>query len=61
MEIYDFKDKLIVRHKAFASILKKLDQAIEELKKEYDNIKSAYEMKEKIINNYNIDNRNYTK
>ena len=60
-EIYDFKDKLIVKHKAFASILKKLEKAIEELKKKYDNIKSTYEMNEIIINNYNIDNRNYIK
>ena len=60
-EIYYFKDKLNAKHKAFSSIMKKLEKQFEELKKQMDNFRSTNEMNENIIKNYNIENRNYTK
>ena len=60
-EIYELKDKLISKQKDFSLKLKNLEQAFEEFKKHLDNLKSAYEMNEIIIKNYNIENRNYTK
>ena len=60
-EIYYLKDKLILKQKDFLSILKNLEQAYEEFKKQLDSLKSTYEMNEIIIKNYNIENRNFTK
>lgn len=60
-EIYDFKDKFVIKQKAFSSILKKLEQAFQELINQMNNFKYTCEMNEIIIKNYNIDNRNYIK
>ena len=60
-EIYKLKEKLISKHKAFSSILEKLEQSLEELQKLVDNLRSTKEMNEIIIKNYNIENRNYIK
>ena len=60
-EMYYFIDKLILKHKAFSSIYKKLMQEFDEFKKQLDNFRATNEMNENIIKNYNIDNRNYTK
>ena len=60
-ELYYFRDKLNLKHKAFSSIYKKLEQEFDELKKQLDIFKATNEMNENIIKNYNIDNRNYTK
>ena len=60
-ELYDLKDKLILKQKEFSLVLKNLEQVFEEFKIQLDNLKSTYEMNEIIIKNYNIENRNYTK
>ena len=60
-EIYYLKSKIISKHKANSSILKKYEGLIEELIKELENFKASNEINEYIIKNYNIDNRNYIK
>jgi predicted RNase H-like nuclease (RuvC/YqgF family) len=52
---------MILKQKAFSSILEKFEKSFEELKKQLDNFRSTNEMNELIVKNYNIDNRNYTK
>ena len=51
-EIYYLKKKMILKQKAFSSILEKFEKSFEELKKQLDNFRSTNEMNELIVKNY---------